>query len=108
MLGSACGKCERCDEEQGRQQLAAMIESPEANKPPAPEQKHFEILAWATKIYSMSPPELGVAFAEISTILRAQQAATHTLERAGYTYHGGELWKPPVGPSASPLLDTID
>lgn len=27
----------------------------------------------------------------------AQAAAVRTLEQAGYTYHGGELWKPPIG-----------
>lgn len=27
-------------------------------------------------------------------------AAIKTLERMGYTYHGGELWKPPPGKSA--------
>jgi hypothetical protein len=28
----------------------------------------------------------------------AAQAATRTLERMGYSYHGAELWKPPIGP----------
>lgn len=27
----------------------------------------------------------------------AAQAAVRTLEQKGYTYHGGELWKPPIG-----------
>lgn len=35
------------------------------------------------------------------------EAAVKTLEAAGYTYHGGELWKPPLGPSAKPFLDRI-
>lgn len=30
-----------------------------------------------------------------------------TLEKEGYSDCGGELWKPPIGPSASPLLDLI-
>jgi len=28
---------------------------------------------------------------------RARIAAVRTLEAAGYTYEGGELWKPPLG-----------
>lgn len=28
---------------------------------------------------------------------RSAQAAVKTLERLGYTYHGAELWKPPIG-----------
>lgn len=35
------------------------------------------------------------------------EAAVKTLEAAGYTYHGGELWKPRLGPSAKPFLDRI-
>lgn len=35
-------------------------------------------------------------------------AAIKTLEGNGYTYHGGEYWKPPVGPPVNALLDTID
>jgi hypothetical protein len=27
-----------------------------------------------------------------------KQAALKTLQRLGYTYNGGELWKPPLGP----------
>ena len=27
------------------------------------------------------------------------------LEALGYTYEGGERWKPPLGPSAAPMLD---
>lgn len=26
-----------------------------------------------------------------------EQAAVRTLRHAGYTYHGGEMWKPPLG-----------
>ena len=33
-------------------------------------------------------------------------AAIATLERMGYTYHGGELWKPPLG--KAPDFDLID
>ena len=28
---------------------------------------------------------------------RSKDAAVKTLERLGYTYHGGEEWKPPLG-----------
>ena len=39
---------------------------------------------------------------------RVQRAET-TLEQAGYTYtEGAAAWKPPLGPSAVPFLDTID
>lgn len=31
-----------------------------------------------------------------------------TLQNAGYTDNGGALWTPPLGKSASPLLDRID
>jgi hypothetical protein len=34
---------------------------------------------------------------------RAKNAAIKTLERIGYTYHGGEEWKPPLG--EKPNLD---
>jgi len=37
-----------------------------------------------------------------------EKAALKTLEQLGYTWHEGELWKPPIGKSASPLLDKID
>lgn len=33
--------------------------------------------------------------------------AENTLIAAGYTDEGGELWKPPIGPAASPLLDRM-
>ncbi len=29
-----------------------------------------------------------------------REAATKTLEALGYTYHGGVLWKPPIGRGA--------
>lgn len=32
---------------------------------------------------------------------------TKSLVTAGFTNCGGELWKPPIGPSASPLLDEL-
>lgn len=35
--------------------------------------------------------------------------AERALDHAGFTYtNGAEEWKPPIGPSASPLLDQID
>lgn len=34
--------------------------------------------------------------------------AVKSLQKAGYTDCGGELWNPPIGPSASPLLEEID
>lgn len=37
------------------------------------------------------------------------ERAERALSRAGWTYtEGAEEWKPPLGPSASPLLDEID
>ena len=33
-------------------------------------------------------------------------AAIATLERMGYTYHGGELWKPPLGKALD--FDLVD
>jgi hypothetical protein len=35
-------------------------------------------------------------------------AAVRTLESTGYTYHGGGLWKPPLGLSSLPLRDAMD
>jgi len=35
-------------------------------------------------------------------------AACRTLEHSGYTYHGGELWKPPLGSCPMPLLEQIE
>lgn len=36
------------------------------------------------------------------------ERAERTLASAGYKDCGGSLWRPPLGPSASPLLDKID
>ena len=36
------------------------------------------------------------------------EAAVKTLAAAGYTYHGGQLWKPPLGPSPQPLFKRVD
>ncbi len=36
----------------------------------------------------------------------AAQSAVKTLEQLGYTYHGGELWKPPLG--KAPDFNLID
>ena len=45
----------------------------------------------------------------INEIEARLQAATRTLEHLGYTYHGGELWKPPVGkPPNFDLLSAKD
>lgn len=35
----------------------------------------------------------------------SEQAAVRTLEQRGYTYHGGELWKPPLGSSSSTVAN---
>jgi len=45
---------------------------------------------------------------KISKANKELNRATKTLENAGYTDNGGELWKPPLGPSASPMIDKID
>lgn len=37
-----------------------------------------------------------------------ERTAVKTLEQSGYTYNGAKYWKPPIGPSASPMLDKID
>jgi len=40
---------------------------------------------------------------------KAKEAAVKTLEGNGYTYHGGELWQPPLGdPPDFDLIDEID
>ena len=40
---------------------------------------------------------------------RKLERAERALKRTGWTYtEGAEEWKPPLGPSASPLLDEID
>lgn len=45
--------------------------------------------------------------AATAPLLERLSKAERTLELAGYTDAGGELWKPPLGPSASPLLEKI-
>lgn len=40
-------------------------------------------------------------------LINRVQRAEDTLRQAGYTDHGGQLWKPPLGPSAIPYLDKI-
>lgn len=37
----------------------------------------------------------------------AHRAAVKTLERMGYTYHGAQLWKPPLGNKPA-WLDALD
>jgi hypothetical protein len=39
--------------------------------------------------------------------IRKAIAAGRTLEKLGYTYQDGELWKPPLGANPSPLLIRI-
>lgn len=39
---------------------------------------------------------------------RERLAAVRTLQSLGYTYHGGEGWKPPLGPPPHPILKRID
>lgn len=52
-----------------------------------------------TEKQSKTPPQLADELAR----------ATRALTRAGFTYtEGAQEWKPPIGPSASPLLDRID
>ena len=48
-------------------------------------------------------------FAQAATVVSEQsayKAAVATLEHLGYTYHGGEMWKPPLGPA--PNFSLID
>lgn len=52
--------------------------------------------------------ELKALRAQLSASEANLARATNTLTKAGYTDCGGELWKPPLGPSASLLLDRID
>lgn len=35
--------------------------------------------------------------------IQMADAAVKTLENLGYTYHGGEVWKPPLGPKPEGL-----
>lgn len=37
-----------------------------------------------------------------------ESTAVKTLELAGYTYNYANFWKPPLGPSAAPMIDKID
>ena len=46
--------------------------------------------------------------AEIARLRAELAKAKRALERAGFVDKGGEGWAPPLGPSASPLLDEID
>lgn len=46
--------------------------------------------------------------AEIARLRAELAKAKRALERAGFVDKGGEEWAPPLGPSASPLLDEID
>lgn len=52
---------------------------------------------------------LDVALAALDRMQEQRDRAERALTRAGFTYaEGAHEWKPPVGPSASPLLDKID
>jgi hypothetical protein len=39
--------------------------------------------------------------------LQEAQAAINTLKHLGYTYHGGEQWKPPLGAPINTAPDAI-
>lgn len=41
----------------------------------------------------------------MSRVDRERVAAVRTLERMGFTYHGGDLWKPPLGSAPVGLGD---
>jgi len=34
---------------------------------------------------------------DIKEVIESAGAAVHTLKNLGYTYHGAEYWKPPIG-----------
>ncbi len=53
--------------------------------------------------------ELSVSRKEIDALLAELGKAARTLALAGYTrLEGAQEWKPPTGPSSTPLLDLID
>jgi hypothetical protein len=63
-----------------------------ANQPAAPVQKPVPCVR-ANQVNDMN-------VADIAQPAPVQVAAVKTLEHLGYTYHGAELWKPPIGKPA--------
>ena len=64
-----------------------------------PKERLAKLIDWETKI-ALDP---AVSSEARALIARGQNcarstAAEDTLRRLGYTYHGGELWVPPIGP----------
>jgi hypothetical protein len=45
---------------------------------------------------------------EIDKRNASRLSAVKTLERLGYTFHGGEEWRPPIGSSPVPLFTKLD
>lgn len=59
-------------------------------------------------IASTNPDVVLELIRELETFRGEHSRAVKTLQKAGYTDHGGELWKPPLGSSPDPLLKRID
>lgn len=65
-----------------------------------------EITNRAAEIHrGMTPHQMALRLVEQGDQL---DRAVRALTRAGFTDLGGQEWKPPLGPSASPLLDRVD
>ncbi len=58
-------------------------------------------------IYAFSAPELHRFVSRLDRQTGGSRgAAVATLDRLGYTYHGGALWKPPIG--CAPDFSVVD
>jgi hypothetical protein len=55
------------------------------------------VLGFAMKDGAYASPHMRISY-HAYLERHVLKAAVHTLEGLGYTYHGGEAWKPPVGP----------
>lgn len=67
-----------------------------------------ELCAFDGKIYNKRH-HIDAMVVTTQRFVEAWKQAIRTLTSAGYTLNdGAQEWKPPVGPSASPLLDKID
>lgn len=83
-----------------KEEFAALVQRPEilAHIPAVKAlQEEVERLSGLSKEY----------FDKLNGWQEAYIKAERTLLLAGFTDQGGELWKPPLGPSPSPLLDRI-
>ena len=72
----------------------------------APRKNKVLVVQHGVDIAAIGVDTLAAISVGVSGSMRRLQAAERTLIAGGYSYlDGAEMWKPPIGPSARPLLE---